>query len=239
MVTKQIDGKLRELMERLTVDVPEEHVGVRTSLLEHRKADRADGEPRHRLVRMEHVVPARNSSASEPGSLTDTTRGIGDGAPELRRIRDLGSENPLKPVGPGRWLLDRNGCCDGVRIVHERRNARYSGRNRRSTEEWSSVDELPAGTTCIIVSSLLLLLLLLLVSVAEEPATSDRQQSGARRKAPALPRLDGALSKRWNSRRLTEVSKVVPGAVRFARPSDAHDRASPAPKTRSQREVGS
>src|SRR5690606_18373854 len=37
VVTKEIDGKLHEPMERMTIDVPEEHLGAVTQLLAQRK----------------------------------------------------------------------------------------------------------------------------------------------------------------------------------------------------------
>ena len=77
VVTKEIDGKLHEPMERLTVDVPEEHVGVVTSLLGSRKG-RLEQMINHGTgwVRMEYVVPARGLIGFRTQFLTDT-RGTG------------------------------------------------------------------------------------------------------------------------------------------------------------------
>ena len=60
VVTKMIDGKLHEPMERLAVDINEEHLGAVTQLLAHRKGKMANmvnhGQGR---VRMDFVIPAR------------------------------------------------------------------------------------------------------------------------------------------------------------------------------------
>lgn len=77
VVTKEIDGKLHEPVERLTVDVPEEHVGVVTSLLGTRKG-RLEQMVNHGTgwVRMEYLVPARGLIGFRTQFLTDT-RGTG------------------------------------------------------------------------------------------------------------------------------------------------------------------
>ena len=60
VVTKIIDGKLHEPMERLAVDINEEHLGAVTQLLAHRKGKMVNmvnhGQGR---VRMDYVIPAR------------------------------------------------------------------------------------------------------------------------------------------------------------------------------------
>ena len=60
VVTKMIDGKLHEPMERLAVDIQEDHLGAVTQLLAHRKGKMVNmvnhGQGR---VRMDFVIPAR------------------------------------------------------------------------------------------------------------------------------------------------------------------------------------
>lgn len=60
VVTKMVDGKLHEPMERLAVDINEEHLGAITQLLAHRKGRMMNmvnhGQGR---VRMDFVIPAR------------------------------------------------------------------------------------------------------------------------------------------------------------------------------------
>ena len=50
VVTRIVDGKVHEPIERLTVDIPEDYLGVVTQLMALRKGRHgADGQPRHRL----------------------------------------------------------------------------------------------------------------------------------------------------------------------------------------------
>jgi GTP-binding protein len=60
VVTKMIDGKLHEPMERLAVDINEDHLGSVTQLLAHRKGKMVNmvnhGQGR---VRMDFIIPAR------------------------------------------------------------------------------------------------------------------------------------------------------------------------------------
>jgi len=77
VVTKNVDGKVYEPMERMTVDVPEEYLGTVTQLMAARKgrmatmANHGSG-----WVRMEFVVPARGLIGFRTQFLTDT-RGTG------------------------------------------------------------------------------------------------------------------------------------------------------------------
>jgi GTP-binding protein len=77
VVTRIIDGALSEPMERLTVDVPEEYVGVVTQLLGLRKG-RMEQMVNHGTgwVRLEYLVPARGLIGFRTEFLTET-RGTG------------------------------------------------------------------------------------------------------------------------------------------------------------------
>jgi GTP-binding protein len=77
VVTRTIDGKLHEPVERLTIDAPEEHLGVITQLLAVRKG-RMEQMINHGTgwVRMEFLVPARGLIGFRTEFLTDT-RGTG------------------------------------------------------------------------------------------------------------------------------------------------------------------
>jgi GTP-binding protein len=77
VVEREIDGKRHEPVERLSVDVPEEHVGTVTQLLASRK-----GRMEHMInhgtgwVRMDYLVPARGLIGFRTEFLTET-RGTG------------------------------------------------------------------------------------------------------------------------------------------------------------------
>ena len=77
VVTREIDGELHEPTERLTIDVPEEHVGAVTQLLGERKA-RMENLTNHGTgwARLDFVVPARALIGFRTHFLTET-RGTG------------------------------------------------------------------------------------------------------------------------------------------------------------------
>ncbi|MFG2760752.1 translational GTPase TypA [Streptomyces wuyuanensis] len=77
VVTKDVDGKLHEPVERMTIDVPEEHMGAVTQLMGVRKG-RMDNMSNHGSgwVRMEFVVPSRGLIGFRTEFLTNT-RGTG------------------------------------------------------------------------------------------------------------------------------------------------------------------
>jgi GTP-binding protein len=77
VVTKEINGKVHEPVERLTVDCPEEYLGVITQLLAIRKG-RMESMSNHGTgwIRMEFLVPSRGLIGFRTEFLTDT-RGTG------------------------------------------------------------------------------------------------------------------------------------------------------------------
>ena len=77
VVTREIDGRLHEPVERLTIDAPEEYLGALTQLLASRKG-RMEQMVNHGTgwVRMEYLVPARGLIGFRTQFLTET-RGTG------------------------------------------------------------------------------------------------------------------------------------------------------------------
>ena len=77
VVTKDVDGKVHEPMEHITIDVPEEHLGAVTQLMAARKG-RMESMSNHGTgwVRMEFIVPARGLIGFRSTFLTET-RGTG------------------------------------------------------------------------------------------------------------------------------------------------------------------
>jgi GTP-binding protein len=77
VVTRQVDGKLHEPFEHLTIDAPEEHLGAITQLLASRKG-RMETMTNHGTgwVRMEFIVPSRGLIGFRTEFLT-ITRGTG------------------------------------------------------------------------------------------------------------------------------------------------------------------
>jgi GTP-binding protein len=77
VVTRNVDGKIHEPVERLTIDAPEEYLGAITQLLATRKG-RMEQMTNHGTgwIRMEWLVPARGLIGFRTEFLTDT-RGTG------------------------------------------------------------------------------------------------------------------------------------------------------------------
>jgi GTP-binding protein len=77
VVTREIDGKLHEPVETLTVDIPEEYMGAITQIMAPRK-----GRLEHMInhgtgrVRLDYLVPSRGLIGFHTGFLTET-RGTG------------------------------------------------------------------------------------------------------------------------------------------------------------------
>jgi GTP-binding protein len=77
VVTKEIDGKLCEPMERMTIDIPEEHLGAVTQLMAQRKG-RMTSMANHGTgwIRLEFIAPSRGLIGFRTRFLTET-RGTG------------------------------------------------------------------------------------------------------------------------------------------------------------------
>ena len=77
VVTKKVDGTTHEPMERMTIDIPEEHLGAVTQLMAQRKG-RMESMVNHGTgwIRLEFIVPSRGLIGFRTRFLTDT-RGTG------------------------------------------------------------------------------------------------------------------------------------------------------------------
>ena len=91
VLTKEVDGKLHEPVERVAIDVPEEYIGVVTQLLALRKG-RLQQMVNHGTgwARMEYLVPARGLIGFRTEFLTET-RGTGHPPPRLRGAGSRGT----------------------------------------------------------------------------------------------------------------------------------------------------
>lgn len=107
VVTKQIDGKTHEPMERMTIDVPEEYLGAVTQLLAARKG-RMETMTNHGTgwVRMEFMVPARGLIGFRTQFLTDT-RGTGIAASIAEGYEQW--HGPIESRMTGSLVSDRSG----------------------------------------------------------------------------------------------------------------------------------
>jgi len=107
VVTRMIDGKLSEPMERLTIDAPEDYLGVLTQLLALRKG-RLEQLVNHGTgwIRMEYVVPARGLIGFRTEFLTET-RGTGLLHHVFERYEPWHGELRTRPTGS--LVADRRG----------------------------------------------------------------------------------------------------------------------------------
>src|SRR3954470_14069559 len=107
VLTREIDGKGHEPVERMAIDVPEEYVGVVTQLLALRKG-RLEEMVNHGTgwVRMDYLVPARGLVGFRTEFLTDT-RGTGILHHVFDRWEPWAGELNTRPTGA--LVADRRG----------------------------------------------------------------------------------------------------------------------------------
>ncbi len=107
VVTKEVNGKLHEPIERLTIDVPEDYVGVLTQLLALRKG-RLEQMVNHGTgwVRMDYLAPARALIGFRTEFLTET-RGTGQLHHVFDRYEPWHGELRTRPTGS--LVADRRG----------------------------------------------------------------------------------------------------------------------------------
>jgi GTP-binding protein len=107
VVTREIDGKVHEPIERLAIDIPEDFVGVVTQMLALRKA-RLEQMVNHGTgwVRMEYLVPARGLIGFRTEFLTET-RGTGLLHHVFDRWEPWAGEMRTRPTGS--LVADRRG----------------------------------------------------------------------------------------------------------------------------------
>ncbi|HEY3951866.1 MAG TPA: translational GTPase TypA [Streptosporangiaceae bacterium] len=107
VVTQDVDGKVHEPVEQLSVDVPEEYLGAVTSLLAVRKG-RMDNMINHGTgwVRLEFTVPARGLIGFRTQFLTDT-RGTGIAHHVFEGYEPWAG--PLRARPTGSLVADRSG----------------------------------------------------------------------------------------------------------------------------------
>jgi GTP-binding protein len=114
VVTKIVDGKLHEPMEHLTIDIPEDYLGVVTQLMALRKG-RMEQMVNHGTgwVRMEYVVPARGLIGFRTEFLTES-RGTGLLHHVFDKYEPWHGELRTRPTGS--LVADRRGSTTGFAL---------------------------------------------------------------------------------------------------------------------------
>ena len=119
VLTREVDGKLCEPVERLAIDVPEEYVGVVTQMLALRKG-RMEQMVNHSTgwVRLDYLAPARGLIGFRTEFLTET-RGTGLLHHVFERWEPWAGELRARPTG-----------LPGLRPRRDRRELRPARRSR-------------------------------------------------------------------------------------------------------------
>jgi GTP-binding protein len=115
VVTREIEGEIHEPVERLAIDVPEEHVGAVTQMLAGRKG-RLEQMVNHSTgwVRMDYLVPARGLIGFRTEFLTET-RGTGILHHVFDRWEPWAGE--LRTRQTGSLVADRRGDTAGYSLM--------------------------------------------------------------------------------------------------------------------------
>jgi GTP-binding protein len=114
VVTREVDGKIHEPVERLAIDAPEEYIGVLTQLLALRKG-RLEQMVNHGTgwARLEYLVPARGLIGFRTEFLTET-RGTGILHHVFDRYEPWHGELRTRPTGS--LVADRRGPTTGFAL---------------------------------------------------------------------------------------------------------------------------
>ncbi|ANI92817.1 translational GTPase TypA [Dietzia timorensis] len=116
VVTRQIDGKVHEPMEHMTIDTPEEHLGAVTQLMAARKG-RMEQMSNHGSgwVRMEFIVPARGLIGFRTAFMTET-RGAGIANSVSHGFEPWAGE--IRARHTGSLVADRAGKATGFALLN-------------------------------------------------------------------------------------------------------------------------
>ncbi len=116
VMTRELDGQLHEPVERLSIDVPEEYMGVLTQLLALRKG-RLEHMVNHSTgwIRLEFLVPARGLIGLRSEFLTET-RGTGILHSVFEKWSPWFGEIKTRPTGS--LVADRHGKTAGFALMN-------------------------------------------------------------------------------------------------------------------------
>jgi GTP-binding protein len=200
VVTRTVDGKLHEPMERLTIDAPSDYQGVLIQLLALRKGrleqmvDHGTG-----WIRMEYIVPARGLIGFRTEFLTET-RGTGLLHHVHERYEPWHGELRTRPTGS--LVADRRGATTGFALANlQERGTMFVGPGTQVYEgmivgENSRSDDMDVNPT------------------KEKKLTNMRQSSGDIL-VPLIPHRVLSLEQALEFCREDECVEVTPAAVRM------------------------
>ena len=200
VVTRVVDGKVHEPMEHLTVDIPEDYLGVVTQLMALRKG-RREQMINHGTgwVRMEYRVPARGLIGFRTEFLTET-RGTGLLHHVFDRYEPWHGELRTRPTGS--LVADRRGPTTGFALANlQERGTMFVGPGTEVYEgmivgENSRSDDMDVNPT------------------KEKKLTNMRQSSGDVL-VPLIPHKQMSMEQSLEFCREDECIEVTPATVRL------------------------
>ncbi len=218
VVTRVIDGKLHEPVERLSVDIPEDYLGVVTQLMALRKG-RMEQMINHGTgwVRMDYLVPARGLIGFRTEFLTET-RGTG----LLHHVFDNYGPwfGDLRTRPTGALVADRTGPTTGFALANlQERGTLFVGPGTEVYEgmvvgENSRSDDMDVNPT-------------------KEKKLTNMRQSSADVLVPLIPHKQLSLEQALEFCREDECVEVAPAAVRIRKVTlDAGERQRSGRKTK-------
>jgi GTP-binding protein len=200
VVTRVIDGKLHEPVERLSVDIPEDYLGVVTQLMALRKG-RMDQMINHGTgwVRMDYLVPARGLIGFRTEFLTET-RGTGLLHHVFDKYEPWFGELRTRPTGS--LVADRTGPTTGFALANlQERGTMFVGPGTEVYEGMvvgvnSRSDDMDVNPT-------------------KEKKLTNMRQSSADVLVPLIPHKQLSLEQALEFCREDECVEVAPAAVRI------------------------
>ena len=200
VVTRLVDGKVHEPMEALTVDIPEDYLGVVTQLMALRKG-RMEQMVNHGTgwVRMEYVVPARGLIGFRTEFLTET-RGTGLLHHVFHRYEAWHGELRTRPTGS--LVADRRGPTTGFALSNlQERGTLFVGPGTEVYEgmivgENSRQDDMDVNPT-------------------KEKKLTNMRQSSSDILVPLIPHKQMSMEQALEFCREDECMEVTPATVRI------------------------
>jgi GTP-binding protein len=200
VVTRTIDGKLHEPMERVAIDIPEEFLGVVTQLLALRKG-RLVEMVNHGTgwLRMEQLVPARGLIGFRTEFMTET-RGTGQLHHVFEGYEPWHGELRTRPSGS--LVADRRGATTQFALLNlQERGLMFVGPGEEVYEgmivgENARADDMDVNPT-------------------KEKKLSNVRQSTAEELVRLIPKAQLSLEQALEFIREDEAVEVTPGAVRL------------------------
>ena len=210
VVTRLVDGKVHEPMERLTIDAPSDYQGVLIQLMALRKGrleqmvDHGTG-----WIRMEYIVPARGLIGFRTEFLTET-RGTGLLHHVHERYEPWHGELRTRPTGS--LVADRRGAATGFALANlQERGTMFVGPNTEVYEgmivgENARSDDMDVNPT-------------------KEKKLTNMRQSTSDVLVPLIPHRQLSLEQALEFCREDECVEVTPAVVRLRKVAlPAHDR---------------